>query len=106
MAGPDEQLLAQIRDVVRRVEPGAPVILYGSRARRDARADSDWDLLVLLEGPVSGRREDVLREQLYDLELETGAVLSAVIRSAQEWDTPLSRAMPFHAAITRDGREL
>ena len=106
MAGPDEQLLAQIRDVVRRVEPGARVILYGSRARGDARPDSDWDLLILVNGAVTHERKEALRDQLYDLELETGAVLSAIIRSVEEWETPLSRAMPFHVAVSRDGREL
>ncbi|MBO4603253.1 MAG: nucleotidyltransferase domain-containing protein, partial [Salinivirgaceae bacterium] len=29
---------------------GSRLLLYGSRARGDNRADSDWDLLVLLNG--------------------------------------------------------
>ena len=30
---------------------GSQVILFGSRARGNARSDSDWDLLVLVPGP-------------------------------------------------------
>jgi predicted nucleotidyltransferase len=29
--------------------PDAKVILYGSRAHKDACSDSDWDILVLLD---------------------------------------------------------
>jgi len=37
-----EKLLEQIRRAVREVEPGAEIILYGSRSRGDAIAESDW----------------------------------------------------------------
>lgn len=39
-----------MRQVARRVlPPGGHVYLYGSRARNEAHADSDWDLLILLD---------------------------------------------------------
>ena len=39
----DEQILKMIGDSVHTVDPTAEVILFGSRARGDARKDSDWD---------------------------------------------------------------
>lgn len=52
------------------------VILFGSRARGEARPDSDWDVAVVLKGYDGARAE---RERLvdlgYDLMLETGEVL-------------------------------
>lgn len=40
-----------IKQVAARVLPdGADAILFGSRARGDAHRDSDWDILILIEG--------------------------------------------------------
>ena len=60
----EEGLLRQIVNVI--VREGAPeaIILFGSRARGDARADSDVDLLVIEKEPFSpqrSRRKEVAR---------------------------------------------
>ncbi|MBR1433792.1 MAG: nucleotidyltransferase domain-containing protein [Bacteroidales bacterium] len=31
---------------------GAEALLFGSRARGDARPDSDWDILILINGDI------------------------------------------------------
>lgn len=98
-----EELLQRVKQTVHESEPGAEVILYGSRARQDAGPDSDWDFLVLVEGPVSDARADALRHQLYEIEWESGEVLSVVVRSRQEWQSPRYRAMPFRQNVERDG---
>jgi predicted nucleotidyltransferase len=99
----ERAFLAQCREAVWGIVPSAVVILYGSRARGDARIDSDYDLLVVVDGEVDWRLEDQIRQSLYPLELATGAVLTVHAYSRQTWDSPLYRAMPFTQHVERDG---
>ncbi|MCU0427870.1 MAG: nucleotidyltransferase domain-containing protein [Candidatus Kapabacteria bacterium] len=77
--------LRRIRDTVQAVETSAECILFGSRARGDAREDSDWDVLVLVDGEVTEAQKRRIRYALYDLEFEIGAVLSSIIKSKERW---------------------
>jgi predicted nucleotidyltransferase len=99
-------LLHRIRDTIRSIEPAARIILYGSRARGDARPDSDWDLLILLNGAVDHHRAATVHHRLYDLELESDTMLSTMVLSNAAWENPLSRAMPFYTNVMGEGIEL
>ena len=96
-------LLREVKRTVKEIDPGAEIILFGSRSRHDAGPESDWDLLVLVDGPVDDARADAIRHQLYEIEWESGEVLCAVVRSREEWNSPLYRAMPFHQNVEREG---
>lgn len=98
-----EELLRLVKQTVHEVEPEAEIILYGSRARQEAGSESDWDFLVLVDGPMSGARADAVRHRLYEIEWESGEVLCAVVRSRQEWHSPRYRAMPFRQNVEREG---
>jgi predicted nucleotidyltransferase len=55
------------------------LVLYGSCARGTAGAESDLDLLVLLEGPVDVAREiRRIWAVLYPIQLESERLLSVV----------------------------
>lgn len=47
----DIYLLRRIKKLVHEIVPDAQIILYGSRARGDAHANSDYDILILVNGP-------------------------------------------------------
>lgn len=98
-----EELLEQVKQSVHEIEPDADIILYGSRARGDAHAESDWDFLILLDGVVDDARTDSIRHRLYEIEWDCSEVLSAMVRSRQEWDTPLYQVMPFSKVIREQG---
>ncbi|MGH2628756.1 MAG: nucleotidyltransferase domain-containing protein [Anaerolineales bacterium] len=60
------------------------VLLYGSKARDEARDESDVDLLVLLDGPVRlGRDLETIVRALYPLQLEIEDPIHATPVSAE-----------------------
>ncbi|WP_245846045.1 nucleotidyltransferase domain-containing protein [Longibacter salinarum] len=80
------------------------LILFGSHARGDAHADSDVDLLVVLEGSVDPY-EEARRTSgvVVDAAVEQGVALSLTHLSASDWmDTTRS----FVRNARRDGVEL
>lgn len=87
------------------VDPETEVILYGSRARGDARSDSDWDILLLTSNPVNLELERKYRDKLYDLELDTGESISLFIYSKDDWQTR-QRITPFYQSVTQEGMRI
>ena len=98
-----EALLEQVKRAVSEMEPDAEIILYGSRAREDSRVQSDWDFLVLLDGPVDDERTDKIRHRLYEIEWDSDEVLCCIVRSRQEWNSPLWKNMPFRQNVELEG---
>ncbi|HUW63841.1 MAG TPA: nucleotidyltransferase domain-containing protein [Spirochaetia bacterium] len=102
--GKEEKVfLERCKNLIRKVEENATVILYGSRARGDESPESDYDLLVLLDGPVNLRRENSIRFQIFDFQLETEHVISVSAFNLQDWESPLYKAMPFWQNVDIDG---
>ena len=101
-----EELFKQIRQAVREIEPGAEIILYGSRSRGDAVLESDWDILIIVDGPISEERTDRIRHRLYEVEWEAGEVISSIVRNREDWNSNLYKAMPFHQIVEREGIRL
>ncbi len=99
----NNELVQRVKSVILQLLPDAEIILYGSRARGDADTESDWDFLVLTDEPVTTQLEITLWDRLYELELETGGVFSALLKNREEWATAFSKITPFHHNVEKDG---
>lgn len=97
------QIIGQlIRQNISKIDDQAEVILYGSRARGEERSESDWDILVLTNYSVDHKMESAFRENLYDLELETGEAFSIFVYSKTDWYTK-QNATPFFYNVAQEG---
>lgn len=77
--------------------------LFGSRARGDFRPDSDWDILILVDDDqVTNEIEDKFRDDLYDIELESGQIISTIIYPKDYWKSMLVYS-PLFKNVTREG---
>jgi predicted nucleotidyltransferase len=102
---PDEQTwLEAYRRVLDERFPGQveKFIIFGSKARGDARPDSDLDiLLVVREG--DWHHKDTLAFAGYDLAIGTDAVPSIQIYTVEEWHQLRQRESVFQEVVERDG---
>jgi len=98
-----EDLLERVKQTIHEVGAETDIICYGSRARGDAHAESDWDFLILLDSVVDDARTDTIRHRLYDIEWDCGEVLCSMVRSRQEWNPPLHQATPFAQMVQAQG---
>jgi predicted nucleotidyltransferase len=100
------KILNQIKRIVKDKEPSAKIYLYGSRSRGTAKKDSDWDLLILLnKDEISTEVEREITYPLYDLEFDTGEVISPMIYTEKEWNSKY-KVTPFYQNVMREGRLL
>ena len=44
-----------------------------------------------------------LRDSLYEIELETDKILSSIIRTRQDWNSPRYSVLPFKRIIEKEG---
>ena len=98
-----KEILSKVKKAVLKLEPSAEVILYGSRSRDDYRDYSDWDFLILLDGKVDTKRTDAIRNALYEIELNTDQIISSIVRSRQEWNSPKYSVVPLRRNVEREG---
>lgn len=99
-------LLSQIKEIVISKHPSAKVYLYGSRSRATAKKGSDWDILILLnKNDISSDLEKEITSPLYDLEFETGEIISPIIYSEKDWNSKY-RVTPFYKNVMKEGQLL
>jgi predicted nucleotidyltransferase len=102
----NKRILLKIKELVKKTEPTATVILYGSHAREQNNKYSDIDVLILVDNDkITYSDEKRIKYPLYDLEFETGKIISPLVFSRKDWETKHS-ITPFYHNIKKDGVQL
>ncbi|MCW3807621.1 nucleotidyltransferase domain-containing protein [Plebeiibacterium marinum] len=104
--GKDETIKQKIKQIVKEKAPRAEVYLYGSRARGTSTPESDWDILILLiSSKITDTEEKEITYPLYDLEIDTGEVISPMIYTEEEWNNKYS-VTPFYHNVMRERQQI
>jgi uncharacterized protein len=98
-----EDIVEKIRHTVREIDPNARIILFGSEARGEATSVSDIDVLILVDkNKLSWKEKEDFVNPLYDIELETGVLISPLVYTIKEWENrPF--LTPFYLNVVNEG---
>ena len=98
-----DALASGIAAVFRRIAPvDGKAILFGSRARGDARHDSDWDVLVLLgKDRITASDQDAVAYPIHEIGWEIDEMINPVMYTMRDWES--KRGTPFYENVTREG---
>lgn len=101
-----QDIIQAIKGTAKEVLPSnTRVVLFGSRARNDARENSDWDLLIILnkdKRSVSDINDFVC--PFIELGIENNAEINPVLYTSKEWEN--RKFTLFHHNVEKEGIEL
>jgi predicted nucleotidyltransferase len=100
----EKKVFKLVKEKVLEIDKKAKIILFGSRARGDARKDSDWDFLVLTSKNATFDLITQIRHNIYNVELETGEAISTVIKYQADWNK--QSFLQLNKNIAEEGVEL
>jgi predicted nucleotidyltransferase len=99
-----QELAHKVKESIQKLDPQVRVILFGSRARGDAKANSDWDFLIISSLQVNEKIKRQIRTSLIDTELDAEEVISTLIYSQDEWNN--YQLTPLYKNIAKEGVEI
>ena len=97
----DEKVLSKIKETLSKNMPkDGKAILFGSRARGDNRADSDWDILILLNSQDEDDRF-LASYSLVMLGWQLNQDINPILYTKDEWQK--NSFTPFYHNVTDEG---
>lgn len=102
-----EEFIHSIKKVAKETAPmGTQIVLFGSQARGDARQDSDWDILILIdkEERITNSDFDRIAYPFVELGWHLDADINPILYTKNEWKKRYFT--PFYQNVTKEGIEL
>ncbi len=98
------KVVSMIKKIAAMILPsGSKVTLFGSRARGDARKDSDWDIHILVPGPEK-LTFSMTRDYAYPFEeagWEIDEEINPIVHTFSGWEK--RKFLPLFHNIQKDG---
>jgi predicted nucleotidyltransferase len=91
------------REALDKKHPGTvqEMLIYGSKARGQARAESDLDVLLVVKNQARGLKRD-LRRIGYLLAAKADVLPSILAYTQEEWESRKRSGSTFRQAVERD----
>ncbi|GAB6977290.1 nucleotidyltransferase domain-containing protein [Prevotella falsenii] len=101
-----KKVFESILQVARQIRPkGGKIILFGSQARGDSTADSDWDILILVDKKqIESVDHDRYSYPFWELGWKLDAMIHPLIYTMEEWNKRTRSS--FLSNVELDGIEL
>ena len=82
------------------------LILFGSRARGDAELDSDMDVLVILNEPVTGQARKTVSTSAWEAGFDDSVVVVPIVVSRESWENGPDRSSLLAMAVREEGLQI
>jgi predicted nucleotidyltransferase len=101
----NQQIFNEIQALKRQILPNEKVILFGSQARGDARPDSDWDLLLIVNSDSTNLDDEIKYSYPFTkLGWNFNVDMNVLLYSKNDWGK--RNFMPFYKNVEKEGIEI
>ena len=105
MKNSKEDIKKLIAQELKKLEPTAKAILFGSQARGDASSNSDWDILILLDkAKITTADYDNIAYPLFELGWQIDQHFSVKLYTEKDWEK--RSFSPFYKNVNKEGIQL
>ena len=106
MDAKDLEIMTRLKALLQEKVELHRLILFGSRARGDAEPDSDMDVLVILNEPISGQARKIVSNSAWEAGFDDGVVVVPVVVSRESWENGPDRASLLAMAVREEGLQI
>ena len=99
----EQAALRYLRDELAAIVSVKAVIVFGSVARGEATAESDLDVLTVVDRELSYEEETAAYDAVYRTNLQYDTNISLVVVDAGRWESPVWSRLPLYQAVQQEG---
>ena len=101
----NQQIFQEIQTLKRQILPNEKVILFGSQARGDARPDSDWDLILIVNSKSTSLDDEIKYSYPFTkLGWTYNTDFNVLLYSKNDWEK--RNFLPFYKNVVNEGIEI